>query len=104
MNLWPHLSGIVILDLHFFYPLVFFEVVQELSDGSLQDRMDKILINFSQGDKDKLTILSPGMRDLELFGVYFNIIEEEDIQIDRPRSPSNGSCTAQPGFDGLQCP
>jgi hypothetical protein len=63
--------------------------------------MDEILVDLSQGDKDELALLNPGMRDLELFRVYFNIIEEEDIQINRPGTPSEGFRATQERFDAL---
>ena len=55
-------------------------------DSFFQDRVDKISIDFREGDEDKLTILNPGVWDMEFFGVKFNIIEEKDIQINRSRS------------------
>jgi hypothetical protein len=66
--------------------------------------MDEISIDFSQRDEDKLTILDERMGDLELLGVNFKIVEEENIQINGSGSPPEGFNATQLGFDGLQCP
>jgi hypothetical protein len=66
--------------------------------------MEKISVDFNQGDEDKLAILDERVRDLELLGVNFNIIEEENIQINHSGSPSKGFSATELGFDGLQCP
>ncbi len=81
------------LNLDFFYPLVFFGVVQKLLDRFFQDRMDEVSIDFGQRDEDELAILDPGMGDPEFFGVDFNIVEEKDVQINRPGSPPKSSGT-----------
>src|SRR4030042_2994955 len=65
--------------------------------------MDEVSIDFNQRDEDKLTILDERVGDLEFLGVNFNIIEEENIQINRSGSPSKGLCPAQLGLNGLQC-
>src|SRR4030042_7169786 len=65
--------------------------------------MGKILIDFSQRDKDKLTVLDARVRNLEFLSSNFNIVKKENIQINRPGSPSKVFCTAQLGLNGLQC-
>jgi hypothetical protein len=65
--------------------------------------MDEVSIDLSQWDEDKLAILNEGVGDLEFLGMNFNIIEEENIQIDRSGSPSKGLCATELEFDGLQC-
>jgi hypothetical protein len=63
--------------------------------------MNEVSIDFSQGDEDKLAILNLRVGDLEFLGVNFDVIEEEDIQINRPGSPLEGFYTPQLRFDAL---
>ncbi len=51
-----------------------------------------------------MAILDERVGDLELLGVNFNIIEEENIQINCSGSPSKGFCATPLAFDGLQRP
>ncbi len=56
--------------------------------------MDEVSIDLSQRDEDKLAVLDEGVGDLEFLGVNFNVIEEEDIQINGSGSPSKADSTA----------
>jgi len=68
-----------------------------------ENGMDEISIDFSQGDEDELAVLNVRVGDLEPLGTDLNIIEKEDIQINRPGSPSKGFHPAQLRLDGFQC-
>lgn len=68
-----------------------------------ENGMDEISIDFSQRDEDELAVLNVRVGDLEPLGTDLNVVEEEDIQINRPGSPSEGFHPAQLRLDGLQC-
>jgi hypothetical protein len=64
--------------------------------------MDKVTVNFSQGNENKLTLLEQRMGNVELLRPDFFFIEEEDIEIDGSRSPAKLLPSTQPRFDPLQ--
>ncbi len=65
--------------------------------------MDEASVDLGQWGEYKFAILDETVGNVELQGVKFHVIEEENIQINDSGSPSKSLRTSQSEFNGLQC-
>ena len=81
-----------------FDALILLEILQEFLGALVQNRMDEIAINLSQGDEDELAFMNPWVRNRQFLRVDDLVVEEKKIEIEGTGPTPKGFSSAQPGF------
>ncbi len=75
------------------------EVRQHLDHGPFRDGIDGVGSDFRERLEDESTNRQPGMRNGQLGRVDDPIVEEQQVEVERPLAPADRPDPAEPRFD-----